>query len=57
MRRSLPSSSLINLKFGVIGLGDSSYEQYNHFYMQKIEFLIKIIIDTILWQKNYTKGC
>ncbi|CAD5119715.1 DgyrCDS8305 [Dimorphilus gyrociliatus] len=29
MRRGLPNNSLINVKFAVLGLGDSSYEQYN----------------------------
>ncbi|XP_013141954.1 PREDICTED: NADPH-dependent diflavin oxidoreductase 1 [Papilio polytes] len=29
LRKNLPSNSLRNLKFGVIGLGDSSYEKFN----------------------------
>lgn len=29
LRKSLPSDSLAKLNFGVIGLGDSSYQQFN----------------------------
>lgn len=29
LRKNLPLNSLRNLKFGVIGLGDSSYEKFN----------------------------
>lgn len=29
LRKNLPSDSLSNLKIGVIGLGDSSYEKFN----------------------------
>lgn len=29
LRKSLPSNSLVNLKFGVIGFGDSKYSKFN----------------------------
>lgn len=29
LRRNLPSNSLVKLKFGVLGLGDSSYAKFN----------------------------
>lgn len=29
LRRSLPNNSLVRLKFGVLGLGDSSYAKFN----------------------------
>lgn len=29
LRKNLPSSSLLKLKFGVLGLGDSSYTKFN----------------------------
>ena len=29
LRKSLPSDSLVKLNFGVIGLGDSSYQKFN----------------------------
>jgi sulfite reductase alpha subunit-like flavoprotein len=29
LRKSLPTNSLINLKYGIFGLGDSGYDKFN----------------------------
>lgn len=42
LRKSLPSNSLVNLKFGVIGFGDSKYSKFNFVAKKLYKRLIQL---------------
>lgn len=42
LRKSLPSNSLLNLKFGVIGFGDSKYSKFNFVAKKLYKRLIQL---------------
>ncbi|CAK1540932.1 unnamed protein product [Leptosia nina] len=60
LRKSLPTNSLVNLKFGVIGLGDSSYDKFNFAAKKLHKRLIQLgaqpLLDTALCDYQHDLG-
>jgi sulfite reductase alpha subunit-like flavoprotein len=48
LRKNLPADSLSNLKFGVIGLGDSSYQKFNYVAKRLYKRLVQLGAHPIL---------
>ena len=48
LRKSLPSNSLESMKFGVLGLGDSSYQKYNFVGKRLYKRLLQLGADNIV---------
>ncbi|XP_045524664.1 NADPH-dependent diflavin oxidoreductase 1 isoform X2 [Pieris brassicae] len=60
LRKNLPSNSLVNLKFGVIGLGDSSYDKFNFAAKKLHKRLLQLgaqpLLDTALCDYQHDLG-